>query len=185
MLGVPAFGVSVALSGDGDTALVGGPGDNGRVGAAWVFTRSGSSWTQQGPKLLASDEVGEGHFGGKVALSADGTTALIGGRGDGGLSGAAWVFTRSGSTLEPAGPQAPGPEANGAADFGGERRAVRRRQHGADRRLERRHRIRRRVGVHALGIDVDAAGTEDHSSRSDGPPSSAKASRCPPTATRR
>src|SRR5207302_6777381 len=45
------FGYSVALSGDGSTALVGGPGDNGGLGAAWVFTRSGSSWSQQGPKL--------------------------------------------------------------------------------------------------------------------------------------
>jgi hypothetical protein len=30
----------VAISGDGDTAIVGGPGDNNSIGAAWVFVRS-------------------------------------------------------------------------------------------------------------------------------------------------
>ena len=61
----PGFGVSVALSGDGNTALVGGPGDNGRAGRGVGVTRSGSTWTQQGPKLLASDEVGEGDSAGR------------------------------------------------------------------------------------------------------------------------
>ena len=45
-------GASVALSGDGNTAILGGPGDNGGVGAAWVFTRSGGVWSQQGTKLV-------------------------------------------------------------------------------------------------------------------------------------
>jgi hypothetical protein len=48
------LGLSVALSADGNTALIGAPGDNGWVGAAWVFTRSGSTWAQQGPKLTGS-----------------------------------------------------------------------------------------------------------------------------------
>ena len=44
---------SVAISADGNTVLVGGSVDNaGDIGAAWVFTRSGSTWTQQGPKLV-------------------------------------------------------------------------------------------------------------------------------------
>jgi hypothetical protein len=93
-----AFGYSVALSGNGRTALIGGPDDNGDVGAVWVFTRSGSTWTQQGEKLTGGEESGAGEFGAKVALSADGNTALIGGPGDNGGVGAAWVFTRSGST---------------------------------------------------------------------------------------
>jgi hypothetical protein len=48
-------GWSVALSGDGNTAIVGGVTDNADVGAAWVFTRSGGIWTQQGSKLVGSD----------------------------------------------------------------------------------------------------------------------------------
>ena len=81
-----------------NTALIGGPDDNSLVGAAWVFTRSGATWTQQGPKLTGSDETGAGEFGTSVALSADGNTALIGGPSDNDRLGAAWVFTRSGST---------------------------------------------------------------------------------------
>jgi hypothetical protein len=91
------FGRSVALSGDGNTALIGGETDNINIGAAWVFTRSGSTWTQQ-VKLTGASEVGPGRFGASVALSADGNTAVIGGIADSSSVGAAWVFTRSGST---------------------------------------------------------------------------------------
>lgn len=91
------FGESVALSANGSTALIGGPSEDSRVGAAWVFTRTGSTWTQQ-EKLTGGGERGAGQFGTAVALSADGNTALIGGIGDDKDTGAAWVFTRSGST---------------------------------------------------------------------------------------
>jgi FG-GAP repeat len=111
------FGASVALSADGDTALIGGPGDDG-VGAVWVFTRTGSTWTQQGPKLTGGGEIGNGEFGRSVALSANGDTALIGGRGDDGDVGAAWVFTRSGSTWTQQGPKLTGSGEIGDGDFG-------------------------------------------------------------------
>jgi hypothetical protein len=87
------FGNNVALSSEGNIALIGGRTDNGSVGAAWVFTRSGEKWLQQGEKLTGSGEKGEGQFGHGVALSADGNTALIGGSGDNGNVGAAWAFT--------------------------------------------------------------------------------------------
>jgi hypothetical protein len=90
-----SFGVSVALSADGNTAVVGGDGANKNVGAAWVFVRSGGKWTQQGEKLTGAGETGEGSFGSSVALSSDGNTALIGGEQDNGGKGAAWVFTRA------------------------------------------------------------------------------------------
>ena len=105
------FGFSVALSGDGNTALIGGPVDNSDVGAAWVFTRSGSTWSQQGHKLVPTGlTTNSADFGASVALSADGSTALIGGTLDGGergvgQDGAAWVFTRSGSTWTQQGPK--------------------------------------------------------------------------------
>jgi hypothetical protein len=89
-------GWAVALSADGNTALVGGPADSQSVGAVWVFTRSGSAWTQQGGKLTASDAIGQAHQGMSVGLSADGNTAILGGQGDDRDTGAAWVFTRSG-----------------------------------------------------------------------------------------
>jgi FG-GAP repeat len=91
------FGISVALSADGDTALVGAAGDDNDAGAVWVFTRSGRTWRQQGPKLTVSDQSGGAGFGSSVAVSADGNVALIGGPSDQ-VFGSAWVFTRSGIT---------------------------------------------------------------------------------------
>ena len=48
-------GISVALSADGNTAIVGGENDNSGTGAAWVYTRSNGVWTQQGGKLVGAD----------------------------------------------------------------------------------------------------------------------------------
>jgi hypothetical protein len=86
------FGYSVALSADGNTALIGGYIDGSWVGAAWVFTRSGGSWTQRGSKLTGAGGVVSSTFGWDVALSADGNTAVIGGRGDNVGIGAVWPF---------------------------------------------------------------------------------------------
>lgn len=94
----PAEGATIALSSDGNTALIGGFVDNLNVGAVWVFVRSGTTWTQQGNKLVGTGSVGMSQQGTAVALSADGNTALIGGSYDNSGAGAAWVFTRSGTS---------------------------------------------------------------------------------------
>jgi hypothetical protein len=94
-VGAAQQGNSVALSADGNTAVIGGNIDNANAGAAWVFTRSGGVWTQQGAKLVGTGAAGAAGQGFSVALSADGNTMLSGGIADGGL-GATWVFTRSG-----------------------------------------------------------------------------------------
>jgi hypothetical protein len=92
------FGRSVSLS--GDTAIIGvtGDQDNGyESGSAYVFTRTGSTWTQQA-KLLASDAAAGDWFGNSVSL--DGDIALIGAYldDDNGMdSGSAYVFTRTGA----------------------------------------------------------------------------------------
>jgi hypothetical protein len=112
------FGSSVALAADGNTALIGGYADNNSVGAAWVFTRSDGTWTQQGPKLTATDETGNGQFGDSVALSADGRTALIGGYADNNGVGAAWVFTRSDGTWSQQGPKLTATDETGNGQFG-------------------------------------------------------------------
>jgi hypothetical protein len=99
-VGAAGQGLSVALSSDGNTAIIGGPGDNNNVGAAWVFTRSGGVWTQQGSKLVGTGAVVVANIpveqGWSVALSGDGNTAIVGGVDDNAYVGAAWVFTRSG-----------------------------------------------------------------------------------------
>ena len=115
--GLWSQGASVALSGDGNTAIVGGPSDNRTMGAAWVFTRSGDVWMQQDNKLVGSG-AGEPPLppgqGMSVALSADGNTAIVGSWG----AEAAWVFTRSGGTWTQQGKKLVGSDAVGSARQG-------------------------------------------------------------------
>jgi hypothetical protein len=115
-----SFGDSVALSADGNTAVIGGEADNNYAGAVWVFTRTGSTWTQQGEKLTAKtgEEIGSGVFGASVALSADGNTAMVGAPVDNNYLGAAWVFTRVGSTWTQQGGKLTGGGEGGKGEVG-------------------------------------------------------------------
>jgi IPT/TIG domain/FG-GAP repeat len=90
------FGRSVALSADGDVALVGDPSAANGRGSAWVFEREGSSWTAIG-EISGAGAGAFAHFGRSVALSGDGSLALIGAPGEDEFAGAAWTFTRNGS----------------------------------------------------------------------------------------
>jgi hypothetical protein len=91
------FGLSVATSGDGTSAIVGAPNDEG--GSAYVFTPSSEGWEQQA-KLVADDVDGGDEFGSSVDISKDGTTAIIGARSDedpnGPSAGSAYVFSSAG-----------------------------------------------------------------------------------------
>jgi hypothetical protein len=116
--GKPGQGLSVALSADGNTALVGGPNDNSFVGAAWVFTQSGGAWSQVGSKLVGSGYSGQPEQGNSVALSADGNTLAVGGPTDNGDVGAAWVFTLSGGAWSQVGSKLVGSGASGGARQG-------------------------------------------------------------------
>jgi hypothetical protein len=113
--GAALQGISVAMSADGNTAIVGGYSDNSNVGAVWIYRRSGGSWTQQGTKLVGTGNTGASQQGTSVALSADGNTALVGGRGDNTNAGATWVFTRSGTTWSQQGTKLVGTGAIGEA----------------------------------------------------------------------
>jgi antibiotic biosynthesis monooxygenase (ABM) superfamily enzyme len=111
-------GFSVALSGDGNTAIVGGPYDNSYTGAAWVYTRSGDIWTQQGSKLVGIGTVGDVRQGHSVALSGDGNIAIVGGPYDNSRSGASWVHIRSGTAWKQQGSKLVGADAVGHAEQG-------------------------------------------------------------------
>jgi hypothetical protein len=89
-------GISVGMSGDGNTAIVGGYLDNSHVGAAWVYTRSGNNWTQQGSKLVSNDYTGTVQQGSIVSLSYDGNRALVSGWNDNSAVGCGWLYTRTG-----------------------------------------------------------------------------------------
>ncbi len=91
-----AFGWSVALSGNGGTAIVGAIGKDMKAGAAYVFSRTGTSWKLQ-RKLKASDGAAGDNFGFSLALSADGGTVIIGAPAADSFHGRAYVFMRTGS----------------------------------------------------------------------------------------
>ncbi|MBL9146725.1 MAG: choice-of-anchor D domain-containing protein [Verrucomicrobiaceae bacterium] len=102
-----SFGYSVAVAGDtvvvgaryedsNATSINGNEANNSALasGAAYVFTRSGANWTQQAYLKASNTNAGD-WFGWSVALWGD--TVVIGARSQAG-SGAAYVFTRSGTT---------------------------------------------------------------------------------------
>ena len=59
-----------------------------------MFTRSGTTWSQQA-ELTAADAAAGDYFGISVAIS--GSTAVVGAYGNNSQTGAAYVFTRSGT----------------------------------------------------------------------------------------
>jgi hypothetical protein len=79
------FGGSIALTTDGDEALIAAPTD-GANGAAWIFTRSGATWSQLGARMAPSDAVPD--FASAVALAPDGALAVVGDGGTYSLIGA-------------------------------------------------------------------------------------------------
>jgi len=93
------FGVSVGI--DGDTIVVGAHYEDdtdSNAGSIYVFTRSGTTWTQQ-QKIQPSDVAANDEFGYSVAISGD--TIIAGSIWDDDTnsgSGSAYIFTRSGTT---------------------------------------------------------------------------------------
>lgn len=91
------FGNAVAIS-DNTIAVAAVLDDEGAAtdsGAVYIFTRSGVTWTLQ-QRIVANDPSSNGGFGRAVAL--EGNTLLVGANRANGGTGAAYVFTRSGST---------------------------------------------------------------------------------------
>jgi len=101
------FRPRIAVSGDGTTVIIGVEHDdepNGeRAGSAYVFAHTNGEWRQQA-KLAPDDGDPKDAFGARVALSGDGTTAIIGALGDedpngvdhqtGDSGGSAYVFEK-------------------------------------------------------------------------------------------
>lgn len=100
------FGSAVALSADGQTAVVSalfedsdGTGIDGDLdnnlrsnsGAVYLFSKVGGSWVQQ-HTFKASDATTNGTFGFECALSADGHTLAVAG------SSTVYLFAKSGNT---------------------------------------------------------------------------------------
>jgi len=113
------FGSALALSGDGQTLVVGASqvprtigGNTLDAGAAYVFARQGGGWGQTAELVSSNLDLGD-RFGQAVAVSADGSTVAVGAVGETSLAtgingdqshhpnqflmGAVYVFGRAGS----------------------------------------------------------------------------------------
>lgn len=82
----------VAMSDDGNTAVVASDKDDNSTGAAWVFVRNDGAWSQQGPKLVGSGA--QQNAGLAVAMSGDGNTVALGKNQE----GTVWIFHRNGTS---------------------------------------------------------------------------------------
>jgi hypothetical protein len=112
------FGNAIALSADGNVAVVGGKANNNNTGAAWVFVRSNGTWTQQGDKLAATDSGLDSYVGCSVGISADGNLVMVGGYGDNNNTGAVWAFLKNGTSWTQQGSKLIGSGNTGAAQRG-------------------------------------------------------------------
>ena len=90
------FGYSVAISGDGNTIVIGAPAHNGSKGIVHVYIRIGDTWAEQ-TKLLASDGVDGDWFGSAVSINSNGNIVIIGAHWHNDGKGAAYIFTRTDS----------------------------------------------------------------------------------------
>lgn len=100
---VQFFGTSVALTGDGTTAVVGAPdtwnSNDEPLGATYVFSNTNQGWMQEN-KLTPNNpntDSDSNEFGASVAISEDSNTVVIGDPGGGSgisLAGRAYTFVK-------------------------------------------------------------------------------------------
>jgi hypothetical protein len=91
------FGNKIDISNDGAYAIVGTYAADGSYGAAWIFTRIGTTWST-GLKITSPNPGSGWNFGSSVALSGDGTYAVVGAGYDNYGQGAIYIFKRTGTS---------------------------------------------------------------------------------------
>ena len=112
-------GTSVSLSASGNTLAVGGPVDGTDTGAVWIFSRTGTTWSQQtGSPLVGTGSTGAAMQGTSVCLSASGDTLISGGPADNTNIGAVWFFTRINRSWSQYGLKSTASDETGAGLFG-------------------------------------------------------------------
>jgi len=92
------FGKSCGISGDGNTCIVGARSasmNDGYPGSAYIFTRSGSTWSEQ-EKFMASDFENADEFGWSCSINSNGKIFIVGAKYEdtgGSNAGAAYIFS--------------------------------------------------------------------------------------------
>jgi hypothetical protein len=114
-------GTAVALSANGEVALVGAPGGGyapSNDGAAYLYVESAGTWPTTPTATFSGAPGSSGKLGSAVALSADGTVALVG--APVASYGAAYVYEGSGEdwSSTPAAAFTGPPTTDGGGEFG-------------------------------------------------------------------
>ena len=114
-------GTSVALSANGEVALVGGPGGGyapSNDGAAYLYAESAGTWPSTPTATFAGAPGSGGKLGSAVALSAEGTVALVG--APVASYGAAYLYLAQGGDWSsmPAATFTGPPSTDGGGEFG-------------------------------------------------------------------
>lgn len=79
-IGYSGFGSSVAISGDGNTLVVGAENLNNpyaKTGGIYTYTRNGTGWTLRGSVLTPAAAVANDLYGCKIAISGDGSVLAL------------------------------------------------------------------------------------------------------------
>ena len=177
--------VSVALSANGNTALIAGPAFQGEYpAAAYIFTRSGTAWTQQTGPQAQRERTGVGSRTGPRAPLR--RRRPVGGWQHGAGRGAQLQLRRRRRLgvralwfdLGPARPEAQRRGRGRRWHVWRDGCAFRRRRHRSDRWPEGRRPSGRGLGIRALGLDLAPAGWSSLARASLGPANLAPASPC-------
>lgn len=103
------IGASVAVSPDGQVAMVGAPAAGGGAGEVLVYMRAGAGWPSTPSAVLYPPAGTTGQFGASIALSEDGSVAAIGAPGGGpGTTAVGTVYVFEAAPAAPAGAGAGG-----------------------------------------------------------------------------
>ena len=93
------FGRSIQLSDDGNVMVIGMPSeDNASDEKSYIYRRSGSTWSLDETLQKSLPQTGTDDFGFSVALSGDGTVAVIGAPGSNNFAGSITIFSESGTS---------------------------------------------------------------------------------------
>lgn len=99
------YGRTVMISGDGNRIIVGAsnaaPGGVSSAGRAYIYSRSGTTWTEEAV-LTASNISASAYFGRGTVITTDGSRVAVGSYGASpsatSMAGAVYVFSRSGTS---------------------------------------------------------------------------------------
>lgn len=87
------FGFSLDLSADQSTLIVGAYRSDGKRGSAYIF-RMNPFPDKEISKLISTERTAKSYFGYSVALSSDGSKALVGACGEQGHKGSCYLFVK-------------------------------------------------------------------------------------------